>query len=198
MPRVQPLKREDLKDMEPFFELVEGAMGFVPNSLFTMGRNPALLQAFGGLAALIQGPGKVPAELKALISFAVSRSAGCQYCMAHTGHVTVEKNGVSKEKLDAIWDYERSPLFTDAERAALVMAQGAGQVPNAVTDQDFEALKKYFDDDQIVEIVSVISLFGFLNRWNDTMATQLEATPLTFASETISSHGWAAGKHAAE
>lgn len=196
MPRVAPLHREDLKDLEPFFELVEGAMGFVPNSLLTMAHNPALVNAFGGLAALIQGPGKVPDDLKSLIAFVASRSAGCQYCMAHTSHVTVNHRGASQEKFDAVWEYETSPLFSEGERAALKVAQGAGQVPNAVSDQDFEDLKKHFNDGQIVEIVSVIALFGFLNRWNDTMATELETTPMQYAKENIASHGWEAGKHA--
>ena len=195
MPRIEPLSRDALKEHEPFFELVEGAMGFVPNSLLTMARNPALLGAFGGLAATIQGPGKVPDDLKSLISFVTSRSAGCQYCMAHTSHVTVNHRGASQEKFDAVWEYETSPLFSEAERAALRVAQGAGQVPNAVSDEDFAALKEHFDDDQVVEIVSVIALFGFLNRWNDTMATSLESTPLKFASDNIASHGWSAGKH---
>ena len=195
MPRVTPLKREDLKELEPFFELVEGAMGFVPNSLLTMARNPALVNAFGGLAAQIQGPGKVADDLKSLISFVASRSAGCQYCMAHTSHVTVNHRGASQEKFDAVWEYETSSLFSEGERAALRVAQGAGQVPNAVTDGEFDALKQHFDDDQIVEIVSVISLFGFLNRWNDTMATELESTPMQYAEKNIASHGWAAGKH---
>lgn len=198
MPRIAPLNREDLQELEPFFELVEGAMGFVPNSLLTMGRNPALVNAFGGLAALIQGPGKVSDELKALISFVASRSAGCQYCMAHTSHTSVKHWGTSAEKFDEIWSYENSPLYSEAERAALRVAQAAGQVPNAVTDADFDALKAHFDDDQIVEIVSVISLFGFLNRWNDTMATPLETTPLQFAQQNMSDHGWEAGKHAAD
>ncbi len=195
MPRLTTLDRKDLAELEPFFELVEGAMGFVPNSLMTMGRNPALVNAFGGLAALIQGPGKVPGELKALISFVASRSAGCQYCMAHTSHVSVNHPGASREKFDAIWEYEKSPLFTEGERAALRVAQGAGQVPNAVSDQDFDALKQHFDENQIVEIVSVIALFGFLNRWNDTLATELESTPLQFAEKNIAAHGWQAGKH---
>jgi hypothetical protein len=43
MPRVEPLPREELAEFEPFFQLAEGAMGFVPNSLLTLGHSPALL-----------------------------------------------------------------------------------------------------------------------------------------------------------
>ena len=78
----------------------------------------------------------------------------------------------------AIWQYETSPHFSDAERAALRVAQGAGHAPVEVTDKDFDELKKHFDNNQICEIVSVISLFGFLNKWHATLATDLEASPM--------------------
>ena len=105
--------------------------------------------------------------------------------------------GVEDEKIAAIWEFESSDLFSDAERAALSFAQAAAQVPNAVTDDDFAQLRKYFTEFQIVEIMSVVSLFGYLNRWNDTMATTLEKEPTDFAHRAINETGWTAGKHAA-
>ena len=62
-------------------------------------------------------------------------------------------------------------------------------------DADFADLRKYFTDYQIVEIVAVISMFGFLNRWNDTMATTLEPPAAEFATESLGAGAWAAGKH---
>lgn len=58
-----------------------------------------------------------------------------------------------------------------------------------------EALSEHFTDRQVVEIVSVIALFGFLNRWNDTLATTLEDEPVAFAGNTLKSSGWEPGKH---
>jgi len=69
-------------------------------------------------------------------------------------------------------------------------------VPNGVSDQDFAALKPHFDEDQIVDIVAVISGFGFLNRWNDTLATPLEDTPIAHATDHLAKTGWTTGKHA--
>jgi alkylhydroperoxidase family enzyme len=85
--------------------------------------------------------------------------------------------------------------LSDAERAALGLAFAAGQVPNAATDAHFEALRAHYDEREIVEIVAVISVFGFLNRWNDTMATTLESAPMHFAADQLASQGWVAGKH---
>ncbi|MDX1581833.1 MAG: carboxymuconolactone decarboxylase family protein, partial [Alphaproteobacteria bacterium] len=100
-----------------------------------------------------------------------------------------------EDKEKELWLFEKSDKFTEAEKAALTVAEGAAQVPNLVTDRDFEALKQHFSDEQIVEIVAVISLFGFFNRWNDTMATRLEDEPKQFAEETLGPLGWSAGKH---
>ena len=109
----------------------------------------------------------------------------------------VTRQGVKVEKIAAIWDYETSPLFDAAERAALRVAQLAAQVPNAVEDADFDALRPHFSDDQIVEIVSAISLFGFFNRFNDTLAMPLEEPVAQFAGDLLAGAGWKIGKHGA-
>ena len=194
MPRLSPLDRGKLTDLAPMLELVEASMGFVPNSLLIMARKPALVGAFAGLSVAVMQDSLLPAGLSSLLAFVVSRSAGCQYCQAHTHHQAA-RAGLPNDKLDDIWNYERSELFSDAERAALRVAQSAAFVPNAVTDEDFFRLHEHFSEDQIVEIISIISFFGFLNRWNDTLATPLENEPLDHAQTHLSNIGWIAGKH---
>jgi hypothetical protein len=44
--------------------------------------------------------------------------------------------------------------------------------------------------------VAVIALFGFLNRFNDTMATELESSPIAAGTRFLAEHGWSVGKHA--
>jgi AhpD family alkylhydroperoxidase len=127
----------------------------------------------------------------------VSQAAGCRYCIAHTGAFAVER-GVNETKLKAIFEFETSSLFTAAERAALKVARGAGVIPNGVNDEEFRQLRTHFGDEQVVEMISVIAFYGFLNRWNDTIATELESTPTQFASEHLAAQGWKLGKHARE
>jgi alkylhydroperoxidase family enzyme len=67
--------------------------------------------------------------------------------------------------------------------------------PNATEASDFTALKAFFSEREVVEIVAVVSLFGFLNRWNDTMATELEAPAAEFANQALEPTGWSRGKH---
>jgi hypothetical protein len=67
--------------------------------------------------------------------------------------------------------------------------------PNAIEPNDFAALKEFFSEREVVEIVAVVSLFGFLNRWNDTMATELEAPAADFADQALKQTDWRRGKH---
>jgi uncharacterized peroxidase-related enzyme len=196
MSRVKPLKRENLKELEPFFSVTESRMGFLPNSQLIMAYKPKLLQAFSQLGGAVNDPAnKTPRTLRALVGHVVSRSAGCQYCVAHTSESAHHAN-IEDRKIAAVWEYETNPLFSPAERVALRFAQSAGSVPNAVTDANFAELRKHFSDEEIVELVAVIAYFGFLNRWNDTLATELEPNPLGFAEKTLSAAGWKPGKHA--
>ena len=102
MAHVDPLPRSELAEFEPLFQMVEGSMGFVPNSFLTMARWPKLLSAFSAYAGTVMGPGVIEAELKQLIAFVVSQSAGCRYCQAHTSHVA-EKRGATADKIQACW-----------------------------------------------------------------------------------------------
>ena len=192
---VHPIPRESLPEFEQFFGLVEASMGFVPNSLPTMAHRPEVLKAFAALSGAVLGPGTVDLGLKQLVALVTSAANGCRYCQAHTASTAVRRH-VSADKVEAVFEFETNPAFTDAERAALRLARDSGVVPNCTTPAHFEELRKHFSDGDIVEIVAVISLFGWLNRWNDTMATELEEEPLQFASAHLGALGWAPGKHA--
>ncbi len=194
MPNVTPLSREDLTEMQALLDAVERGFGFVPNSLLTMARQPEIMKAFTTMSGTILGPGSVDRQTKQLVAFMASNAAGCRYCQAHTSSQAV-RAGAPEEKIGAAFEFETSALFSEAERAAMRLARDAALVPNATTAAHFAALNGHFDDAQIVEIVAVISLFGFLNRWNDTMATTLEEEPLRFGARQLSAHGWSAGKH---
>lgn len=194
-PRLAPLPPETTPELKPEFDAVKRRMGFIPNSMLIMQRSPALTRAFSAMTAAVWDPtGKVDVKLKRLLSHVASRAAGCRYCMAHTAEGAA-KLGVDAAKLDAVWSYQTSPLFDAAERAALDVAVAAGCVPNAVTDEMFIELRRHWSDEQVVEIVGIIALFGFLNRWNDTFATPLEESPLAFGETHLAQHGWDAGKH---
>ena len=180
MARISLAPREPVGDQEAMLNAIEQTMGYLPNNLLIMAHWPELLSAFSGLGGTILHTGVIEAELKQLMAMVASTAHGCEYCQAHTSHAA-HQHGASRDKVAAVFEFESSALFTDRERAALRLAWHGALQPNQVSDSDFEALRRYFNDKEIVELVSVISLFGFLNRWSDTMASELEALPKEFA-----------------
>lgn len=214
MSHVQPVDRHAVDELEGVFATVEASMGFLPNSMLTMAHMPQLSMAFTMLASVVFGadlrdilkasasqvPERGPAEaglspaLVQLIAFASSVASGCRYCQAHTSH-SAHRLGEQEDKLANVLAYETHPAYSEAERAAVGLALAAGAVPNGVEAAHFEALRAHFDERQIVQIVAVIALFGYLNRWNDTMATLLEDDPRAFAERALDPLRWTPGKH---
>lgn len=195
MSHMQPLSREAHPELIEEFQLMESILGFVPNSVLTMQRKPGIVQGFAAMTRGVMDPeGEVSLGFKRLIAHMASMAVGCQYCEAHS-LVAAKIHGISDEKLAQIIRYEESDLYTDAEKAALEFALSAAAVPNMVTPEMFQRMRKYWSEGQIVEILGVVSLYGFLNRWNDSMATDLESSPKAMGDKVLSARGWNGGKH---
>lgn len=196
MIRIAPLSPEDLPpEFQAKIDIAKKRMGFVSNDMMTMARWPELLASMEQLIGTIYGSSEIDLGLKRMMAIIVSGVSGCLYCEAHTAHGAAEMSSVDAEKVAAVWGYQTSELFTPDERAALNLAAAAGQQPNSATDEQFDELRQYYSDRQIVEIVALLALFGFLNRWNDTLATPLEDKPLKAAKNLFGSRDWNAGKH---
>lgn len=193
--RLDPLPPEHSPELKDQFASFFKSLGFVPNSVLTMQRDPKLVHAFVTLQGAIWGPdSKVDRGLKRLIAHVAGRSAGDAYSMAHTASGALHF-GVAPEKLAAVSDFAASALFTPAEKAALAIANAAGRAPNAVTDDMFAHLRTHWSDADIVEIVAAIAATGFVNRWNATMATPLEDEPMQAGHDHLAASGWTPGAH---
>jgi uncharacterized peroxidase-related enzyme len=183
MTRITPLPPDQARIRIPeAFDRQQALLGLVPESLLTMAHRPRMAALFAELASEVLYPGSLPRGLKQLVAYVSSASAGCRYCQAHTAQ-SAGNVGVDLIKLRNAFEFETSELFSEGERDALRLARDASIVPNEATDEHFARLKRWYSDEQIVEITGVIALFGWLNRWNDTMATTLEASPLDFTRE---------------
>jgi uncharacterized peroxidase-related enzyme len=197
MTRVSPVPADRLAEFAQEFERTAKSRGYVPNSWYSLARKPKIFRALRELReAVMADPGEVPPALRFMVAEVVSNAAGCRYCTAHNAENVVERGKVAADKLHALWQFQVSPLFTPAERAALNLALAAGGCPPSVTDEHFLELKKHFSEDAIIEVVSVIAFFGWQNRWNDTLATPLEDHPLEFARKHLTPSGWTPGVHA--
>ena len=194
-PRIQPLPPQHSPELEETFGRFQQALGFVPNSMLILQRKPKLVKAMAELTAAVWEPdGEVERSFKRLVAHVASRAAGCQYCMAHTAGGAL-LFGVEPGKVADIWDFRTSSRYSEKERVALDFAIAAASVPNGVTDEMFAEMRKHWSENQIVEIAAVVAVFGFLNRWNDTMGTPLEEEPLAVGEKFLAPRGWTAGKH---
>ena len=194
-PRIEPLPADHSPDLKDAFAAYTKSLGFIPNSMLILQRKPKIVKAMAQLTASIWEPdGEVDRAFKRLVAHVVSRAAGCQYCMAHTAGGAL-LFGIDPKKVEAIWDFRTSPLYSEGEKVALDFAIAAASQPNGVTDEMFVEMRKHWGETQIVEIAAVAAVFGFLNRWNDTMATPLEEEPLHVGAKFLAGHGWKAGKH---
>lgn len=195
MPLVEPLPLgADLETAE-LARFFQTTLGFPPNSVLTMQRRPEIAQAFIALnKAAMANNGRVTSEQKRLIALLSSGATGCRYCQAHTA-LAAERFGASDARLAEVWTYSSSAAFSDAEKVAFDLAIAASCVPNGVDEDLMSRMRGHWDEGEIVEIMAVIALFGFLNRWNDSMATTLEAGAEAAGLRRLQVQGWEPGKH---
>ncbi|MEE9350508.1 MAG: carboxymuconolactone decarboxylase family protein [Flavobacteriaceae bacterium] len=195
MPLVQPLSPNVNPEVKKLAEFFNETLGFCPNSVLTMQIRPEIARSFIQLnKAVMANEGKVTSALKRLIAYVSSNVTGCRYCQAHAIRAA-ERYGASDEQLNNVWEYKTHNAFNEAERAALDFSIAASIIPNNVTEDIQKNLHKYWNDGEIVEMLGVISLFGFLNRWNDSMGTSLESSAIESGKTLLAKSDWEIGKH---
>lgn len=195
MPLVKPLSPDSNPEVKKLSEFFNETLGFCPNSVLTMQIRPKIASSFINLnIAVMTNHGRVTSALKRMIAWVSSNAAGCRYCQAHSIRAA-ERYDANQEQLDHIWEYKTHEAFNEAERVALDFALAASQIPNAVNKSLEERLYDHWNEGEIVEILGVISLFGFLNRWNDSMGTTIEEGANETAEKYLAKSGWNKGKH---
>jgi len=196
-PLVFPKSDVNDAELQRLITFYNETLGFCPNSVKTMHIRPRIALAFIEMnKAVMENHGRVTSALNRLIGYISSLSAGCMYCQAHTIRAA-ERYDASQEQLDNIWEYQSHPSFSEAERAALDFALASSKIPNAVTDEIAENLRQHWDDGEIVEILGVVALFGYLNRWNDSMGTEMEDGAVESGEQLLKEKSnWSVGKHA--
>jgi uncharacterized peroxidase-related enzyme len=195
-PLVRPKSSVNDPELQKLIAFYNETLGFCPNSVMTMHHRPLIATSFIEMnKAVMENKGRVTSALKRLIGYISSFTAGCNYCQAHTIRAA-ERYGAEVMQLENIWEYKTHPAFSEAERVALDFALAASVIPNAVSDEIADALRMSWDEGEIVEILGVVALFGFLNRWNDSMGTQMETGAVESGEKLLSKKGWTVGKHA--
>ena len=190
--RLAPLSADQVPELAQEFSRF--ADSYVPNSFLVMARRPDLVKAMIGLWSGLLSSRTVPSDLAYMASWISSYATGCLYCQAHTS-LHANNSGVPAEKIANLWTFADNPLFSETERAAMHLAVASASQPSAMSAELAEQLRRHFDDRTIIDLMASIASFGFYNRWNDTFVTPLEDQPFEFASDHLSTSGWAGGRH---
>ena len=141
--------------------------------------------------AFLSPPGM---QLNMMVFTISSLTAGCRHCQAH-GAYGLDRMGVPIDKIQALWSFEASDLFDDRERAALRFGVAAGSTPNSVDATHHADMRAHFSDEEVRTLITVVSLGGFMNRYNDSLATVTDEESVVWAQEHLSPVGWDVGKH---
>ena len=168
-PAIAPLTKEKAAaEVQPIFDRLTQAFGNMPAFFATMARVPEALQHFIPLYGAVINKGSVEAKYKELAYLKTASINGCQYCFrAHSS--SGAKNGVTEEQLKDITFYMRSPAFDEKEKATLLYAERVTRGASGLRAGAINDLKKYYSEDQIVELTLTICIANFTNRFNDAL-----------------------------
>ncbi len=184
--RAAPLDAADPRSQDPQLEDLVNFVGYRPNALLTMARKPGLLPAVLGLVqTTLRGEGLIEPELRFLLAAEACRGARCAYSTVHVVHAA-QHAGIGWAKLADLPAYGHSEHYSERERAALGIASAGATLPVTDAGTAFEQARRHFSEDEVIEIVSIVSLFGWFNRWNSLMRSTLEPQP----AEALHHVGW--------
>jgi AhpD family alkylhydroperoxidase len=127
------------------------------------------MQAMRALEAAAK-KGNVPARTLELVHLRASQINGCSLCVDIHAH-DLKKNGESDERHFALAAWREAPYFTDAERAALALAEAATRLSDradAVPDEVWNEAARHYDEPALAELVLNIALINCWNRINAT------------------------------
>jgi uncharacterized peroxidase-related enzyme len=169
MAPVNPIPKDKAApEIKDIFEGMEKKYGRVPDFFATMAHRPNVFRSFLPFYGSVTQEGSVEPRYKELAYLKASMLNGCQYCSR--AHVAAAKKvGISKEQIDALQFYRRSDLFDEKEKATLLYAERITRGAACIREGTLEDLKRYYTEDQIVELTLVICVANFTNRFNDAL-----------------------------
>ncbi|HZE38749.1 MAG TPA: carboxymuconolactone decarboxylase family protein [Stackebrandtia sp.] len=117
-------------------------------------------------ASLVLEQSTLPKNLRELVELRASQINGCGFCVdVHTTEAAAAGEDATRINLVAAW--RESSVFTDAERAALALAEEGTRLADAhsgVSDETWDAVRAHFDDDQVGALVYLVAMINAANR----------------------------------
>jgi uncharacterized peroxidase-related enzyme len=180
MPRISRLNRSEVRPSSvAIYDRTLRDRGNVPNMFRTMAHRPEIFETIIAHMDAVLNTGTLSKALKELVIVRTSQCNRTPYCLA--SHTAICKRlGWTDAQLEALKDAPISD-FTDAEKAAIHLAEVMTLYPHGYTAKDFEHLRSFYSEGEVVELMAAIGLFNYFNRFNDIL--EMEPTQPASAEE---------------
>jgi uncharacterized peroxidase-related enzyme len=156
--------------LKPFFWNQRRKYGKALDAALLWAHAPRLFLGVAALyGAIDRRSSPIDPALRSLITVRVSQLNGCAFCV-DLNLATLLKRGVSTEKALALGSWRSSDRFTRRERAVLDYAEAMTLTGAGVTDPHFEALRREFSDEAIVELTGLIAFQNLSSKFNAALA----------------------------
>ncbi|GAI16285.1 unnamed protein product [marine sediment metagenome] len=161
---IKALKKDQVEEAaRGVYEKFEKETGKVPEWVKVMAHNPKVVKEFTELFKVIMDEGYIEPLLRWKIAHVVSHSLKCPFCVDVTGKM-LKTMGASDEVLEKIKGGKDLP---EEEKEVLSLVKEV-TLKATCNPELFERLRKKFSEEELVEIVSIIGLFNYINRFNNT------------------------------
>jgi uncharacterized peroxidase-related enzyme len=169
MSRISRLDRNQVTpEIASLFDKVFAQRGNVPNMFRVMAHRPEIFSTMQAHFGAVLNTGTVSTKLKELIIVRTSQINVTPYCLA--SHTILARNlGWNDDQLRHLEDWPRRDDFTPAEKAALRLAETVTRDAHGVSDEQFDELRGFYSEGEIVELLCAIGLFNYFNRFNDAL-----------------------------
>ncbi|HXG28372.1 MAG TPA: carboxymuconolactone decarboxylase family protein [Nevskiales bacterium] len=136
------------------------------------GRSPKVFAALALLyGAFDRRSSPLEPALRALVTVRVSQINGCAFCVDINSALVLER-GLAQQKLEALAEFEDSPLFSEREKAALRYAEAITYSDRQPTPEHFQALRRHFGDDAIIELTGLIAFQNLSSKFNAALGVE--------------------------
>ena len=167
MALIPSLEKKQVEDIaKAVYEKFERETGKAPEWVRVMAHSPKILKEFTELFKVIMAEGKIKAYLKWKIAYTVSEMLKCPFCVNVTTKM-LEKFGATEEMMKKTTDEN---VFKKAEKEILELVKDVTDDAHLDQPEIFMRLKEKLTEAQIIEVISVIGLFNYINRFNNTLA----------------------------
>jgi uncharacterized peroxidase-related enzyme len=169
MPRISRLKRSEVGPSSvAVYDKTLRDRGNVPNMFRTMAHRPEIFETIIAHMDAVLNTGTLSKALKELVIVRTSQCNRTPYCLA--SHTAIcRRLGWSDAQLEALKDAGNGSTFSDAEKAAIHLAEVMTLYPHGYTEEDFQRLRSFYSEGEVVELMAAIGLFNYFNRFNDVL-----------------------------